>query len=478
LRSLYFQELVSLIEIIFHGLSGGAERGTTVEGLLGGALRLDAALHLYFVGLHDKQYRTQNSVGRKAVNHRIPQSAVVLVILYRKICLLLGHHGSNLFPRIEGRSRFIKDSIGKIFNFESNAISKIDIRKLYTTISNCVFADPTKGTQIVANDEACVMNNHSAVSHRSSYATTLANGEEIMFEKYHEALGEVKTHSLNGRIQVVAQFSDASILSALQDLVGPDATFRDFQQKEMLRSVCNSVERHKFFSIACGGGKSLSVLVPIVAKLKASLMVGCQIVVEPYSFLRESLKTSFLERLGPTLQASVQVESYSAADITDGAFESLPSSLQGDNLPHILLLTLDAAANLVSFHNERLKYWAENNLISGIFFDEIQTAISEFNFRQAYQKLKLFATIGVPITCLSGSFPSSLVVPVMRYLQLLPSNDDSDKDAIGSIDFVESQDLVGVGFDLKITQATNCVAASIEFAKKAIQHGGVHLICA
>jgi hypothetical protein len=146
LGSLVFQELVSMMEIIFHGLSGGSERGTTVEGLLGNGLRLDGALHLYFVALHEKHYRTQNSNGRRAVNHRIPQSAVVLVLLFRKICILLGHSGAAVFPRILGRRHFMKDSIGNIFGFQSSATSKIDIRKLYTSICNCVFADPTKGT--------------------------------------------------------------------------------------------------------------------------------------------------------------------------------------------------------------------------------------------------------------------------------------------------------------------------------------------
>jgi hypothetical protein len=477
LRSLDFQQLVSLTEIVFHGLSGGSERGTTIDGLLGCGLRLDPAMHLYFYAIHDKQSKTQNSTGRKQVRHRIPQSAVILVILFRKICLLLGHTGSTLFPRIDNRSHYMKDSIGDIFNFGSNSTSKIDIRKLYTSICNCVFADPTKGTQLIADDEACVMNNHSAGSHLTSYATTLANSEEIMFEKYHEALGEVTIKNFYGRIEVRPHFGDDDILSALQDLVGVHADYRDFEQKQMLRLVCNSYDKHKFFGIACGGGKSLSILVPIVVRLQASLAVGCQIVIEPYSFLRESLKTNYLKRLGH-LQAHVQVESYSAADITDGAFDSLPSSLRSDNPPHILLLTLDAASNLVSHHKERLAYWSSKNKISGIFFDEIQTAISEFNFRPAYEKLREFATLGVPITCLSGSFPSSLVVPVMRYLRLLPSNNDSDDVALSTIDFVESQDLVGDGFTFWITKVNNFVKSSIAFALRSLQRGAVHLICA
>jgi hypothetical protein len=177
LRSLVFQELVSMMEIIFHGLSGGSERGTTIEGLLGGGLRLDAAMHLYFFAIHEKQYRTQNSRGRVAAKHRIPQSAVILVFLFRKICLLLGYKGSTVFPMIEGRSHFMKDSIGQIFKFETSATSKIDIRKLYTTICNCVFADPTKGTQLIADDEACAMNNHTAVSHRSSYYYCISDSD-------------------------------------------------------------------------------------------------------------------------------------------------------------------------------------------------------------------------------------------------------------------------------------------------------------
>eukprot|EP00980_Cylindrotheca_fusiformis_P015657 scaffold4510_cov103-Cylindrotheca_fusiformis.AAC.3 len=149
----------------------------------------------------------------------------------------------------------------------------------------------------------------------------------------------------------------------------------------MLRIVCNASNKHRFFCLECaGGGKSLLVLVPVATEIKYGRSSTCRIHIVPYTFLQLSLAEAFRDRLSVTCGIHTTVESYCGADIGSGSYDCLPQSIQNEDLPNIMILAVDAAASLILNHSQRLEGWASRKLISGIYFDEIQTMVTELNF--------------------------------------------------------------------------------------------------
>ena len=63
---------------------------------------------------------------------------------------------------------------------------------------------------------------------------------------------------------------------------------------------------------------------------------------------------------------------------------------------------------------------SNKGLLRAVKTDKVQTLFIEFGFREAYQTIKQFATLGCEVTLLSGSCPKQLVLPLMRSLRLFP----------------------------------------------------------
>eukprot|EP00980_Cylindrotheca_fusiformis_P026307 scaffold15776_cov69-Cylindrotheca_fusiformis.AAC.1 len=455
IRKLDFQWLCSYVEVIMHGLSAGSERGSTISALLYCQLRMDAAKNLSFKALHEKQSKVQNQSARDAATHQVPPSLVVLVLLYLSIRQRIHLDGSGLvFPDIPSRSKHLKDAIGEIFDLRPDSFNLVHVRKLWTTICNITLGKHQFG-KIVALDQASEQHNHSAATHRDFYSTTDINWKARMFLLLHAAVGEVMPRSDTAlgvkKTMSFLQLSDVQILECLRDLCGKNADFRSAQQREMLRIVCNASNKHRFFGLECDGGKSLSVLVPVAAEIKYGRSSTCRIYIVPYTFLQLSLAEAFRDHLSVTYGIHATVESYSGADI------------------------VDAAASLILNHSQRLEGWASRKLISGIYFDEIQTMVTEFNFRPVYQQLKWFASAfgTIPFTVLSGSLASNMILPVMRQLQLGYTRDE--------IDIVESGDLLGSGFDFFriICRSSDSFPSRVKQCIDRSKKGNAaHVICA
>lgn len=465
-RHTVFQELVSQIEILFHGFGGGGERASTVSGLFAKQLHITSSLDMFFYAVHDKEASVK-SPRKKAAKHKMPPSCVILYMLFRRICILLEcGSSSSVVPIISGRTILMKHAICRHFGLDSKVVSALDIRHFYTSITNDVYARCP--TLLIADDDGAKANNHSAPVHAKHYPTEIVGAEDARYEEYHRVLGETRHASdCNYQLQL-DPISDTQLQRALQSLFGQLAAFTSSEQKDMVRYSFNSRTNHKVYFLQCGGGKTLSILLPIAYEKTTMQFGGCRIFILPYVFLVESLREAFESKLQ---HFDVTILAYTASSITDS---SRPDELNSHDPPDILILTADAAANLVQFHSVLLHTWHTAKLLRGIWIDEVQTIIGEFSLRPCFQQLPKFTTIGPPISLLSGSYAPKMMSSLLHKFNL--GNESS-------VDIVQSPDLIGSGLNLeviKISDGLDIISVAIELVDKYCQDTGkaAHIMCA
>lgn len=466
------QKLVSEFEICFHGFGGGAERMSTIDGLYADQCWISNNLALFYNAVHNKQSSVKSPT-KKAVKHQAPPSMVPLFILFRQVCMCFTSSDSNaVIPTLPNRIFSMKNALCAHFQIDPKVVSTIDIRHLYTTITNIIYNDRSNTNELVANINGAQLNNHTHAMHQQFYATTIIGSEEKMIETYHSFLGETMHHSDRNFNLTLEPVSATQQIRSLQCLFGQMTIFHDQEQQKMIDLSCNSHDRHKFFGLRCGLGKSLSILVPVVNEKISRRGSKCRVLVNPYGFLNDSAHEAFHSKLENFLDV-LTIESYSAVDIKE---DQLPDRLSKDNPPDILLLTVEAAGNLMQYHPIVLRKWKERDLLHGVWFDEIQCLLDEYDFRPIYQQLPLFASIGTPITVMSGSFPRKLVNSVMKFLNLLP-NHFSDTN---TIDQIHSADIVGCGFHFEVVLVKDVFEETLEMINAFKEQTGkaVHAICA
>lgn len=452
-----FQQLVSEFELCFHGLGGGTERLATVGGLVSNQLWITNNLALFYNAVHDKQSSVRSKAKHPA-KHQMPPSLVPLYFLFRCICLSFELAEPNtIIPSLPSRTHTMKEAVCQHFQIDPANTSVLDIRHLYTSITNIVHNEHNESSDLVADDAGALSNNHSPAVHRKYYSTAHIGAEARRFSAYHHFLGENLHSSDCSFTMTLEPITSTQQRRALQCLFGQLAIFNDCDQEQMIEFSCNSSSKHKYFGIRCGMGKSLSLLIPITIEKLTRRFSGCRVFVLPYAFLKDSAHEAFRTKLNQ-FKDYLDIQSYAASSITDS---SLPIPLTNENPPDILLLTVDAAANLIQYHPSLLRTWHATKALRGVWFDEIQCLFDEYGFRQVYQKLPLYASIGAPVTLLSGSFPYELVESTMKYLKLLPENEILDS----NVDVVKSKDLVGSGFTFEVVVVNDIIADTIDLMK-------------
>lgn len=435
-------------------------------------LTLDARGLIYFHVVHQKKGNIRARLP-KQVKHRLSLLLSRLYLLFRQIVLQLCTDKLYAVPKISERSSTMLDAVAKIFGLDRTVLQKLDVRHFWTNLSNIIFPDENS-LQLVANSDLSKMANHTHSVHKKWYATRFENSDEKSFQLWHEALGDP---SVCDSFKV--SFEPISVetqLMAVRNLVGQDRNFRSKFQQAMIDYSCNS-HCHKMISMACGEGKTMAVLAPAVAELISSRCQGTRLFVVPYNFLLKSLEESINDRLG-FYTNHLHVVAYTGADINDG---DLPAGIgEESDPPNIILLSLTAAANLIRFHSNQLKSWAKKGQLRGVFLDEVQCLISEFNFRIQYQYLNRFSQLcQVPVTCMSGSLPVQLIPSVFRFLRLHKEG-QSDTEILKSLDLVNSGDPIGDGFDLELVECqmyAPAVSNRIKARRTSSSETHIHVIC-
>jgi hypothetical protein len=472
IRHIIIQKLISEFEICFHGFGGGAERMSTIDSLYADQCWITNNLSLFYKTVHNKQSSVK-SPSKTPVKHQAPPSLVPLYILFRQVCMCLNCGDSNeVIPSVTGRTFTMKSALCEHFQIDPNIVSVLDIRHLYTTITNMIYSDNSSENRLIANSDGAQMNNHSHAIHQRHYATFRFGSHDRMLTAYHAFLGETLNQSDRNFSLTMEPVTQTQQRHALKSLFGQLAEPYNDDQIRMLDLSFNANEKHKFIGLRCGLGKSLSILVPLVNEKISRKGSRCRILVSPYGFLNDSAYESFQSKLDRFLDV-ISIKSYSGSEIKD---KQIPDELTVDNPPDILLLTIDAAANLVKYHQIILRSWKECDLLHGIWFDEIQCLLDEYDFRTVYQQLPLYGAIGVPLTIMSGSFPRQMVESVMTYLNLLPENSNSTT----SINQVHSEDIIGSGFHFEVVIVEDVITETMEMITKFQNQTGksVHAICA
>eukprot|EP01082_Thalassiosira_pseudonana_P006762 g15152.t1 g15152 contig21:689206-692156(+) len=370
------QRLDAEFMLLLHGCGGGGERQSTIETMFGSQMRI-AGGNIYYYLTHEKQGNIQTVL-------RDPGTC----------CL----HQLKTF-------------------------SMRDVRQLWAGLINCI----TSSLKLLPSKVGlrCV-----TIHWRHIKELRYPSFEESqIFRKYHAMLGEDQCMNSNQAIHF-KQVSDGTMLESLRMLFGKDANFNSPEQKQMVQYCCQHSSNHKFIIIGCGGGKTLSLLIPVISSIITHHDIGCRIFIVPYSFLRHSLQSLFSRKLTNLFGSLVTVESYSKSEINES---QLPSSLQ-QRMPNILILTPDSAANLIEYHSGALQRLNHDNSLKGVYIDEAQTILSEFSFRQSMEKLRRFTELECPITFLSGSFPRSVIPSLLNYFNISGGGEKS-------VDLVQSDDL-------------------------------------
>ncbi len=291
------QKLVSEFEICFHGFGGGAERMSTVDGLFADQCWISNNMSLFYNAVHNKQSSVR-SPSKSAVKHKSPPSIVPLFLLFRQVCLSINSATSNeVIPSLTRRTFFMKNALCAHFQIDPKIVSSLDIRHLYTTITNIIYNDHVTENKLVASPHGAQLNNHSHAIHQQHYATVITGSHDRMIEAYHSFLGETMHNSDRNFSISMEPISATQQQRALQSLFGQLSMAHDEDQEKMIDLSCNSNNKHKFFGLRCGLGKSLSILVPVVNEKLSRRGNRCRILVNPYGFLNDSAYVAFTSRL-------------------------------------------------------------------------------------------------------------------------------------------------------------------------------------
>ena len=293
-----------------------------------------------------------------------------------------------------------------------NNCSCLIMRHLYTSICNYLF--PSNGNNInsgrvsTVNDVA-EMSGHSAETHDAYYSSGV--NKEAMFDKYHEGIGaEIILREENANTQTLATEMDA--LHCVKNLFGMNANFLSDLQERMVLDACNNVTKHTFCSIGCGGGKSVSWMIPSLRQRIERSMLKVSIVVIPYCFLLDHHVGSTKKSVGQC--SNISVESLKGRQIEDNL---LPNILRDkDTLPSILFVSLEAIRKLVEHHWYYLEQLQNEDRIFKIYIDECHTILSELSFRSSYTCLSKLAKLNIPVAVFSGSFQRGFIRDFMKFM--------------------------------------------------------------
>ena len=97
---------------------------------------------------------------------------------------------------------------------------------------------------------------------------------------------------------------------------------------------------------------------------------------------------------------------------------SVPEELKGDDLPDLLVLTIDAASILLLHHAGLFKRWGQKKMVNRIFIDEAQQYYGEIDLRSPMSSLRHIGRYGIVVVVLSGTLSQDLVPPLMNYYGL------------------------------------------------------------
>lgn len=468
ISSVTFERLTGIVMICLHGLGLGSARVAELLRILQHQIYWSNGC-LYYITMSNKR-RSSNISNKKVVTHKLPASISRYLLIYDYIGMKYSSgRDTFLFLGNSEKNQFFYSEIASIFDLPSNCSSLV-MRHLWTSICNYLFPGNNNNFDksiVTTAGSIAEMSGHSAETHERFYSSTIE--KETFYNDYHRGLGEDIT--VDSTIEQPIGFATkADILHCLKVLFGARANFLSDLQFHMIEDACNNQTKHSFCTICCGGGKSLSWVIPPIRESLNSVKPKLSIIILPYCFLLDHHVNSIIRLVGTC--SSINVEKLKGIDVYDNL---RPNVLRDKNtLPTLLFLSLEAVAKLVDYHFEYLHELQKDGLIHKIYIDECHTLVSELNFRNNYHALGKLAALNIPMMVQSGSFHRSFINSFAKYIFCLENDTNSYKllmenDLFGSrlvkIEHIASRNYIG-----------ECIKQVEDYVQKSFGERNVHII--
>ena len=193
----------------------------------------------------------------------------------------------------------------------------------------------------------------------------------LFYRQFHLVLGTPPSASLSLRVTSFAPASEDRIIEALRCFHCPEGGYFCDSQRGVILASCSNSPKHKFFGTHCGSDKSAATAVPFVVNFLSNRNPGVTVLVVPYCFLASTVKAFFHNSFQDESGNAVTIEAFSGSDTHPTPPSSFPANLI-EAPPNVLVLTLDAAANLIKHHTWALEKWSNEGLLRAVKIDEVQ----------------------------------------------------------------------------------------------------------
>lgn len=476
---LAYDKLHAAFELVFAGMGAGSARLADVSHTKDYQGKLHMGSVYYFTATNKVGNQRQHTTQKKFIKHKLCKEHSVLFLIYKAVVLelykrrpfeFINGAEDSLLPKREGNVFGMCDMVCELFNFTRTPTSQ-EVRQFFTSLVDIIFPSGDTDARVAAKADAADLCSHSLTTHRRNYQTQLVGGEEVMFEIWHEQLGARPSELLLTTQDKV--YSVGDLKKYLMQLHGHDAKWTCREQEQLVNLVCNPNGKHTLAVLSCGMGKSIAWMFLCLISRKMNVVVA------PYKFLAGYLSSSLLDKLKS--KKGVKVVAFTGREINES---QLPSELEGEDLPQVLFVTLEAISNLITYHSQEVKNWKDSGNLGHFFIDEIHTLITEFEFREVYDSLKNLSQFGVPVTALTGTLPVQAATGLCRALNLSSDNNSNDCNHIRS-NFLIGKFPAGFKFDVMIfenqdqlTEKTVQIANSpLLEVEPGLEPRAIHIIC-
>ena len=480
------KRLGSILELCLHGAGFGSLRLAEVDRMEIYDCEIRKSC-LYYHSSSIKTYSHQGTVRREKIPHKLPEILTRIWLLYMFYWFKTGRRTSpketsdqerneitdredkidkNLLPQLKGGIGGMVTIMKEIYGIEGN-LTALDIRHKWAGLLNIVFPKDTGlATTLTANDVAARQCNHGEKCHAVNYSSEVVGIKETMYRRWHEALG-CSFPGLGSAEEEAPMVCVEDLRKAFKSLYGEGAEYRSGLQKALLEQQSIITDKHCFCGIACGGGKTICVTAPAVAEITCSRKITTRIFVQPYNALAQHQLfaiRNLVERF------KVKVAMCCGNQIGERNFPDFLSD--ENNLPSILIMTIDAFSKMVRFHKEKFQRWCDAKIVSKIIIDEAHLVYTEKSFRDSFTVLRTLAQFGVPLLLLSGSLPNALVLPLLRWMNLTDDGSASD------VHTIFDENLVGDFIDFNVHFIQNPVDCAVRQIREMMgEAGSVHVVC-
>lgn len=415
-------KLCAMLEFCLFGFGVGACRLEEVTSL--STTQFYWSNERVYYGISSDKRGSSKANSGDLVRHTLPFIIGRCLLLSRFIFnntadITVGH--KKLFPTItSGPDYTMMDLTRLIFELKPNVGNIIQVRHLFHSMTNLFYPDGVENYGLIISmpglSEASHHSKETAALHYSSRSECW---KDMVTLDYHHKIGDTSTVSNNTVVpQAPRQSSDADEIVKM--LFGPNASFRSHKQKEATLAVLNKINQHHAVLLPCGEGKTLLTLAPSIDSHCRGVEQSTTIIVAPHI----NLVAHQTGQINSLLQC-INLDDNNPNKILCQDFNqigtSLPPSLSNDDsLPNIIVMSIMAFSSLLRHHHGKVLQWYESGRLGNVFLDEIQLITSE-TIRKEYHDLTSLASIGVPVTLLSGSLSEPVLHCIANYLGLTNS---------------------------------------------------------